>query len=114
MKPPELRAKAVTREEFERWSRNNGGGGNGNQPEEPSSVEKKIRGWAEKLLKREQDYLEENGRASPRQYVESRSKISDLRRQFSAVSNPGLDGTIEAVKVLWRYNFGLRTMQPEA
>ena len=101
-------AKVTTVEEFLK----RGGGGGGEPPQEPGTVEKKIRDWAGKLIRREEKALADSGQQTPRLYLENRKKIKDLNEQFRRVADPGLEGTMEAVKILWRYGFGLRTMQP--
>ena len=105
----EPRAKATTVEDFLK----RGGGGNGRVPqEEPNVIEKKIRDWAEKLMQREKVMLEEAVPLVPRQHVDRLYKMKELSRQFEKIANPDLDGTVEAIRILWRYKFGLHTAQP--
>ena len=102
-------AKVTTVEEF---LKRGGGSGGGDPPPEPSGIEKKIRSWAEELIRREERALEDAGKAVPRVYVENRHRVKSLSEQFQKISTPGFEGTVEAVKVLWSYGFGLRTVQP--
>ena len=104
-------AKAVTKEEFERWSRNGGNGGGG-PPDELGELGKAVRNWAERLIKREQSIIEGGGAASPRQYLENRKRSEDLSRQFRAVADPSTEGVWEAIRVICSYRFGMRTTQP--
>ena len=106
----EPKAKATTVEEF---LKRGGGGGNGRGPEEePNVIEKKIREWAEKLMQREKAMLEDSVPLVPQQHVDKLFKMKELSRQFEKIANPDLDGTVEAIRILWRYKFGLHTAQP--
>lgn len=105
--PDGPKVKATTVEEFLRR-----GGGHEDPPPEPGAVEKKIRSWAQKLIRREKKTLNEAVEVTPRIYLENKHKVRELNEQFRKVSDPAFEGTIEAVKVLWRYGFGLREAQP--
>lgn len=103
------RAKVTTVEEFMRRGGGGGGNGGGEPPREPGALEKKIRAWAKELIRREEKAIEDMGHDGLRLYVENREKLKKLGEQFRKVADPGFEGTVEAVKVLWDYGFGLRT-----
>jgi hypothetical protein len=96
------RARAIT---WEEWKRNGGGGGGPGGPDrEPSWLGQKFRDWAQKLIQKEQNSLDQPAQ-TPAQYVAAQKKQRELTREFNALNEPDFGTTLNAIGTIVRYTF---------
>ncbi|HEY8190753.1 MAG TPA: hypothetical protein VIF12_08705 [Micavibrio sp.] len=101
-----MKAKAGTPEEIERYHNE------GKPPSEPTAVEKKIREWAEGLISAECKALDDAIPQTLCQALENKKRESDLSAEFRKMADPTLNGTIAAVKIIYRHYLNRILPQP--
>lgn len=78
----------------------------------PNWLEKHIREWAGNVIGKEQEALKSVEPQWAHEYLQYKKRVSDLSGEFQKMADPGLGGTIAAVKIIHRHYLGRLLGQP--